>query len=262
MNNKALVVKNLSFSYGSKEILNNISLSVDEGEYCSLIGPNGAGKSTFLKTINRILPCCEGTIELFGKDIFLYTQKELGGLIGYVSQSRDYPIPFTVYEFVMMGRYPYLKPFSSPSKDDHKKVKESLCYVQCEQFSKRKVNQLSGGERQKVYLAAALAQEPKLLLLDEPITHLDPKYQVEIQKTICDVSKEFNITVIHVTHELSHLFLWKQRVCAIKNGILQSEGTSQDVLTLNNLNKIFDTEFLFGEHPLNKNKIILPKGRL
>jgi iron complex transport system ATP-binding protein len=248
-----------SFSYGEKPILNDITITIAQGEYTAVIGPNGAGKSTMLKCINRILKGGAGSIELFGKNIKQYSQKELGRLIGYVPQTRDHVFPYTVYEFVIMGRYPYFNPLSRVSKEDQRIVYEAMEKCGITQFSNRPIENLSGGERQKVYLAAALAQQPKILLLDEPTAHLDPKYHMEIQKTICQISEDRNMTVLHVTHDLNYLLHWSQKVIAMKEGKIHFCGIPEEILTHDHLYKTFDIHFLNIAHPRGQKNILVPE---
>ena len=200
-----------------------------------------------------------GSIELFGKSLDQYSQKDLGKFMGYVPQTREQLLPYTVYEFVLMGRYPYLNPLSRVGREDRRIVDESLSTCGIDRFSQRMVNDLSGGERQKVYLAAALAQQPKVLLLDEPTAHLDPKYHMEIQNTICQISKDMNMTVLHVTHDLNYLLHWSQKIIALKNGEVCFYGTPDEVIKGDHLHKTFDTHFLVVPHPGDKRGIIIPE---
>ena len=262
MNNTALKINQLFFHYGKKQILNDINFSVSQGEYVSVIGPNGAGKSTLLKCINRITKGPEGSIELFGKNLNDYSQKDLGRMIGYVSQTSEQLFPFTVFEFVLMGRYPYRSPLSRVTKQDKAAIDQALSMTGLTDFVDRKVNTLSGGERQKVYLAGALAQQPKILLLDEPTAHLDPKYHAEIQKTISDICAHMGMTILHVTHDLNHIFSWSQKVIAIKEGRLYRMGVPEVLLTPEYLKDIFETDFLVMSHPITSRPIIVPEFRL
>jgi len=255
----AINIKQFSFCYGSREILHEINMSVNVGEYVSIIGPNGAGKSTVLKCINRIVKGGQGTIELFGRPLASYSQKQLGSLIGYVPQSREQPSVYTVEEFVMMGRYPHLQAFAPSQKEDERIVREALCLTGLQDLSCRLMRHLSGGERQKVYLAAALAQQPKILLLDEPTTHLDPKHHIEIQKIISDICSQGGMTVLHVTHDLSYIYYWSQKIVAIKDGRVHSSGLPRDVMKSENLYQIFDAPFLRIPHPVAKHDIIIPE---
>lgn len=259
---EAVKISRFSFHYGQEEILHDIDLSVAEGEYVSIIGPNGAGKSTLLKCLNRIIKGGHGSIALFGKDLQGYSQKELGRLIGYVSQSREQVFPYTVFEFVLMARYPYLSPLSRVSKQDTRVVEEALSTTDTTDFAHRKVSTLSGGERQKVYLAGALAQQPKILLLDEPTTHLDPKYHAEIQQTISRICARLKMTILHVTHDFSHIAFWSRKVIAIKGGRVHSTGTPDEILTRDRLKDIFETDFILIPHPLTRHNIIVVEPRV
>ncbi len=259
MTNNVVEFNNFSFSYGSSPILHQINLNVKVGQYVSVIGPNGAGKSTLLKNINRIVKGGTGEVLLFGKELARYKQKDIGRLVGYVQQARDRIYSYRVFDFVLMGRYPYLNPLSRVSSKDKDVVHHMLDVMGIASFANRDMNTLSGGERQKVYLAAALAQEPKLLLLDEPTTYLDPKYEVEIQKTISKTTKRLGISVMHVTHDLNHIYHWSQHVVAMKEGRILFQGKAQDVLTESHLKDIFDTEFHLMKDPDSGKIVIVTK---
>lgn len=261
MNNAAITIEQFSFNCGPKEILHDINLSVEEGEYVSIIGPNGAGKSTLLKCINRIIRGGRGAMELFGKDVQKYSQKELGRLIGYVSQTREQVFPYTVLEFVRMARYPYSSPLSRVSKEDTRVVEEAMAMTDTTDFAQRKVSTLSGGERQKVYLAGALAQQPKILLLDEPTTHLDPRYHAEIQQAISGICARLKMTILHVTHDFCHIAFWSRKVIAIKAGCVHATGTPDEILTRERLKDIFETDFLLIPHPSTHHNIIVAEPR-
>ena len=257
--NPIISVQQFSFAYEEKLILDDINLSIAEGEYTAMIGPNGAGKSTLLKCLNRILKRGKGRIRLFDRNIEEYTQKELARLIGYVPQTREQVFPYTVYDFVLMGRYPYMSPLARVKNEDRRVVDEALEMCGIGQFAERSIQQLSGGERQKVYLAAALAQQPKILLLDEPTAHLDPKYHMEIQETICQVSRKMNITVLHVTHDLNYLLYWSQKVVALNDGRICFCDVPQKILEDDHLHKTFGTRFLTVAHPNRPIKLIIPE---
>lgn len=254
----ALRVERFSFSYNRKRIIDDISLSVKKGEYVSIIGPNGAGKSTLIKCFNRILRDGNGTIEIFGQEIKRFPQKILGQLIGYVPQSSEHSFSYTVREFVTMGRYPYLNPFTKISNNDKKVVDNVIEMTALEAFAERSFQHLSGGEKQKVYIAACLAQQPKILLLDEPTNHLDPRHQLDIQKTISDISKKLGITILHITHDLNQSVYWSQKIIALKEGKIVCEGPPHHVITASTLKKVFDTDFHILSDPLTKRKIVVP----
>ena len=259
MSDLAIEITNLSFRYERKEILRDINLQIRSGDYVALIGPNGVGKSTLLKCLNRIIRIPSASIRLFDKELKDYSQKELGKLVGYVPQYLEQLFSYTVFEFVLMARYPYFDTWRPASVHDEQKVNDILSLLQMSDFKERRINQISGGERQKVYIAAALAQEPKILLLDEPTAHLDPKYHSEIQRLISQVAKNLGLTVLHVTHDLNHIASWSQDVVAMKNGSVILHDAPPQILTAPNLESIFGTKFIFMTHPQTKKNIIIPE---
>jgi len=259
MKSEAIQINNLSFGFNGRLVLENLNFKIMQGEYVSIIGPNGAGKSTLLKCLNRILKTSRGQIEIMGKALENYSQKELGKVISYVPQNKETMLYNTVYEFVMMGRFPYLNPFSPISSTDKQAVEQALVMTGLQDLRNRLIKQLSGGQQQKVYLAAGLAQGPRILLLDEPTTHLDPQNHVEIQHMIADISKKMQITILHVTHDLNHIFYWSQRILAMKDKKIVYSGSPSEVMTGENLKNLFEADFLRIPHPATKHDIIIPE---
>jgi len=176
----AIDVKNIAYDINGKNILRNVSLTVRKGEYVSIVGPNGAGKTTLLKVMAKILPKNSGNVFVNALPLGSYSQKKLAKILSYVPQGAGAMFPFTVLEFVMMGRYPHLSSFTRISSEDKMAVESAMAITETTQFSENLINTLSGGERQKVFIAAALAQGSSMMLLDEPTTFLDPKRQSEI----------------------------------------------------------------------------------
>jgi len=259
--NKIIIdVKKYSFKIGQNEILKDISFTVFEGEYLSIIGPNGAGKTTMLKCINRILHGNSGSIRLKGETIDKYSQKELAKLVSYVPQASGHTPPFTVNEFVTMGRYPHLSPFSSISEHDKKAVHEALTLTNTEGFGERFLDTLSGGERQKVFISAALAQGAKVILLDEPTTFLDPKHHDDINNTLRRIN-ESGVTIVSVTHDINSALLFSKRIVAIKNGVLSFFGSPKDIIKNGVLDKVYEKKFLFVSHPHTGHPVIIPTVR-
>jgi len=257
---KSLIdIENFSFSFGKTVILESISMTVHRGEYLSIIGPNGAGKSTLLKCLMRILPDGTGNITLNDKPLKHYRQKELAKLVSYVPQSDSRSIPFTVEEFVMMGRYPYLSPFTSFTNEDMKAVLNALALTETEYLSERHLNTLSGGERQTVCIAAALAQGAQVMLLDEPTTFLDPKHESTILKIISKINREHGITIILVTHNINSAVLHSDRIGILKKGHLVFLGDAEDIMDNEILEKVYDKPFSFVKHPATGASIIVPE---
>ena len=257
VSNTIITVENFSLSLNNNSILDNISFAVNEGDYFAIIGPNGAGKTTLLKCLVRIYTGGTGNILIDGKSLESYHQKELAKLIGYVPQSDGRNLNFTVYEFVMMGRYPYLNPFLSVREEDKAAVREALSSTETDHLSDRYLNTLSGGERQSVFIAAALAQGSRILLLDEPTTFLDPKHQSDIHKTLKRVNRERGITIISVTHDINNAILLSNQVVILKEGIVAFSGSPQKVMSNEVLESIYDKTFLFVDHPVTGQPMII-----
>ncbi|HOX28034.1 MAG TPA: ABC transporter ATP-binding protein, partial [bacterium] len=181
-NSIVYAVEDLVYGVNGKRILSGVDFSVNAGEFVSVIGPNGAGKSTLLRLLVRTIKPRSGKILLFGRELSGYRQRDIALKVGYVPQSSPDYVPFTALQFVLMGRYPASNPLVRPGAEDAKAAMEILDKVGLADFAQRRVDTLSGGERQKVFIAAALAQTPEALLLDEPTTFLDPKHQADIRE--------------------------------------------------------------------------------
>jgi len=258
--NSIIEIKGLSYRVGRKEILKDISLNVADGEFLSIVGPNGAGKTTLLKCLNRILPCTADSIKVEGKPLAAYHQKELARIVSYVPQAGDSLFPFTVYEFVMMARYPYAGPFSTLNEADRQAVHNALCTTGTEDLAERMVYSLSGGERQKVFVAAALAQDTKILLLDEPTTFLDPRNQAEIHGILWRVNREAGKTVIAATHDVNNAVLMGERILALKEGGIVYCGPSAQIMNNEILERVYGKTFLFVQHPQTGLPIVVPEA--
>ncbi len=258
MQTPVIDVRNFSFRLGKKLILREVSFSVRKGEYLAIIGPNGAGKTTLLKCIDRILPGGSGEIEVCGRPLRSYRQRELARLMGYVPQADGRVFPFTVEQFVMMGRYPYLSPFSAVSREDAQAVGEALELTGTAEFADRLLDTLSGGERQKVYIAAAMAQGADVLLLDEPTTFLDYRHRAEIEALLARANRCSGVTIVAVTHDVNHAALHSDRIVALREGSVTFCGSPGEVMKLDVLERIYGTSFLLAEHPRAGVPIIVP----
>jgi iron complex transport system ATP-binding protein len=231
-----LSVDGIEFSYPSKSVLKNIIFQVSKGEVISVLGINGAGKSTLLRCINKILKPQKGTILI---DKFNLKQLDDVGIaqkMAYVPQNTisNY---MTVFDTVLLGRKPYIK--WEASKRDLEITSNILKLMQLEEYALRKTNELSGGELQKVIIARALVQEPKILLLDEPANNLDLKNQIEVMKIIRDISRTQNISAIVVMHDLNLTLRFSDKFIMLKDGKIFSEGDSK-VINSRNIREVFD----------------------
>ncbi|OGG03377.1 MAG: ABC transporter ATP-binding protein [Candidatus Glassbacteria bacterium RIFCSPLOWO2_12_FULL_58_11] len=258
MSEAVIEIEDFTYASGAKRILNQVSFRVGEADYLSIIGPNGAGKTTLLKCLNRILPGGEGTIKIRGRRLESYSQRALARLVSYVPQLDGRALPFSVDEFVSMGRYPYLNPFSPLSAEDRRVVREILERTGTLDFAGRRLDTLSGGERQKVFIAAALAQGAEILLLDEPTSFLDYRHQVEIHRLLRELNREHGKTVLAVTHDINNAVLACNRVLALKEGRKVFEGEARELVRKETLEGIYETAFLFVENPYSALPLVRP----
>ena len=244
-----ITVKNLSLTIAKTPILRDISFSVAEGEYVSLIGPNGAGKTTLLRCLLGVHGDYLGEIYLKGRLSRSYTHRERALAVSYVPQTQDTGFPLTVHDFIMQGRYPHLKPLSPPSPEDIEQVEDALEVTATSVFRDRKLRTLSGGERQKVYIAAALAQGPPLILLDEPTAFLDYHHQADILRLLKKINTEHRTTVLTVNHDLNSAARWSDRLIAIKDGTVAFDGPPDELLEPEKLEALFETRFRLVKEP-------------
>lgn len=241
-----LQVEGLTFSYGEKEAAENVSLYVKEGELVGLIGPNGSGKSTVLKNIYRGLIPDAGTITLDGEDLLTMPYKKSALKMAVVGQENDVPFDFLVEEIVAMGRSPHKKLFDVDNARDKEIVHHALEHLGMEKMAKRNYLHLSGGEKQRVIIARAVAQESDFFILDEPTNHLDISYQMQI----FDFIKRLKVTVLSAIHDLNMAALYCDRIYVLKEGKVVLEGTPEDVLTPENIYQVYGVRSSVVKHPI------------
>ncbi len=236
-------LKSLSIELSGNMILKEISLSVHEGEYVSIIGPNGAGKTTLIKCLAGIHRDWKGSIQIAGEAFNHYDSKTLARLQSYVPQAEGRTNPLTVEEFVTMGRYPHLSTFTTLKTEDYAAINAAIERAELQPFRHRKMNTLSGGERQMAFIAAALAQGTQILLLDEPSTFLDYRHQAEVAGILKTACREHGITIIAVHHDINTAAACSDRIYAIKEGTLVFSGTAAETTDTKTLQAIYGTEF-------------------
>ena len=233
-----LEVKNLDYSYGEKDAISNVSIQVREGEFVGLIGPNGSGKSTLLKNVYRALTPDKGEIIIDGENLLTMTHKESALRMAVVGQENDVPFNFKVEEIVAMGRTPHKKMFDIDTKEDKEIIKHALAHVGMEHMAKRNYLHLSGGEKQRVIIARATAQECDFLVLDEPTNHLDISYQMQI----FDFVRHINATVLAAIHDLNMAALYCDRLYILDEGQVRYEGKPEEVLTPEIIKEVYGVE--------------------
>ena len=232
-------IKGLTFSYNSHKILDDLSIAVEDSEILSLVGPNGSGKTTLIKCIDRILKP-RGSILLGGKEIEDMSRQEIARQIGYVPQSSSTPLATTVFDTVLMGRRPHIS--WRVSDADLEKVAEVLERLHLEDLAMRDFSQLSGGQKQKVLIARALAQEPTVLLLDEPTSNLDMKHQLEVMEIIRRLVKEKNISAVMAIHDLNLASRFSDKLVMLKKGQVYAAGEPKALLNEANICKVYGIE--------------------
>jgi iron complex transport system ATP-binding protein len=232
----SISVNNVSFRYPTVEVLDDISFSVEPGDCMVILGKNGVGKSTLLRCINRILKVQAGDIEIGGVNIRKMNNNELAQKIGYVLQSNQFS-DTTVFDAVLMGRKPYIK--WEVTGKDLEIVTDVLLSLSLQKYSMRRVNELSGGEMQKVAIARALTQQPDVLMFDEPTSNLDLNNQLEVIKLIKDVVKEKHISAIVTMHDLNLALRFGNKFVMMKGGRIHSIG-GMEILTPDNILNVYD----------------------
>jgi iron complex transport system ATP-binding protein len=255
--NNALAVKNLTYRIGTARILEDVSFPVSGGEFISVVGPNGAGKTTLLRCVMRIVDGWTGSIGVQGEDLASYRQRELARLISYVPQADGRWFPYTGRQLVMMGRYPYLSPFSRLSAQDMNVVREALELTGTVSLADRDMRTLSGGERQKVLIAGALAQGAGIMLLDEPTTFLDPRHGDEVLDILAGLHGQ-GTTVIMVTHDINAAAAVSDRILALSSGRLVFSGEVGEFMDNRVLTSVYGKSFTLVKHPESGRKMVLP----
>ncbi|MFQ3574452.1 MAG: ABC transporter ATP-binding protein [Thermodesulfovibrionales bacterium] len=238
-----LVVQGIAFSYGHRDVLKGINLEVKSGEVVSILGINGSGKSTLLRTINRILKPRLGTVFIEGRDIADMNRNDIAANIGYMPQKSN-GVFCTVFDAVLLGRKPYIK--WNVQQKDIEIASRILRLMGIEGYAMRYTNELSGGELQKVIIARALAQEPKVLLLDEPINHLDIKNQLEVMGMIRDITLRLNIATVIVMHDINTALRYSDKFIMIKNGVIYASG-GREIINDKNIKEVFNIEAILSE---------------
>lgn len=256
-----LELKNLSCGYRQRNVIDSISLGINEGEVIGLLGANGCGKTTLIKTILGLLPTHGGEVLLDGTNIKHWTSAQIARVIGYIPQMHTPPFPFHVLDVVLMGRTAHIKPFASPSPKDVKIAERALEMLSISYLRDRIYTEISGGERQLVLIARALAQEPKILIMDEPTSSLDFGNQIKVLSHIKQLAG-LNLAVLMSCHFPEHAFLYSTRVVLLNEGRILHSGTPDEAITAERLKILYGVEVeILTVRRLNKElKVCIPSG--
>ena len=259
----SLYAEQVSFAY-SKDygpVLSNINLKIESGQMVGVVGPNGSGKTTFLRLASGVLHPTQGKILLDGAVLKGLSRNTIAQRVAMVPQYFYMPFSFTVAEVVMMGRTPFIKLLGGEKEHDRDAVHQSMKSTGVSEFESRVFNDLSGGERQRAILALAMAQEPKLLLLDEPTAHLDINHQIELLQLVRKLNLEQGITIAAVMHDLNLASLYFDRLVILKDGTVFADGSPEQVLTADIIQEVYGTPVHVTSHPTTGTPYIitLPK---
>lgn len=252
-----LRVDDLICGYGDAKVLKGVSFSVKRGDFLGIVGPNGAGKTTLFRAITRIIKPWKGEISYCGKDLNRISRRALAREVAVLPQILDISFSFSVEQFISMGRFPHLKKFRGLSRYDLEVIEKVIALCDVLAFRERRISELSGGERQRAILAQGFAQEPRLLLLDEPTAHLDIGHQVEILDLIRRLNRQGDLTVIMVLHDLNLASEYCDRLILLKEGRIFKEGGPKEVLTFENIEKVYNTVVIVKENPVSLKPYIL-----
>jgi iron complex transport system ATP-binding protein len=236
-----LEVDGLTFGYRDQVVGQDVSFRLAAGEVLCLLGPNGSGKTTLFKTVLRLLPPKAGTVAVDGEPIARWSRRRLARSLGYVPQAQAVPFPFTLREIVLMGRTAHVGLFAAPSRRDREVAEETLASLDIGHLAARPYTEVSGGERQLALVARALAQEPRILVMDEPTASLDFGNQVRVLAEIQALAGR-GIAVVLSTHDPDHAFLCAHRVALLHGGRLARLGTPEEVVTAESLRETYGVD--------------------
>lgn len=237
-------LKNITFKYNTREVIKNLFYNINPGSFLSIVGPNGSGKTTLLKLLDKILLPDSGEIFLNNQSLALLKRKDLAKIVSYLPQSISMQFDLSAFEFVLLGRYPHIKMFEFDKRKDWEIVEDAMKVTDTYDFRLRKIATLSGGEFQRLLIARSLATEPKVLLLDEPTTHLDLNHQISTLKLLKKLNEESNLTIIWISHDINLASLFSKEIILLKNGEILAKGEPKEVITEKNIKTLYNVDVL------------------
>lgn len=252
-----VLIKNVSVAYQQHNILDNLTTHIQGGKITAIIGPNGSGKSTLLKTIAKVLKIKSGNILIHNRCSKAYQRKEFAKILAFLAQTQHAPRELTVRHLVSYGRYAHQSFFKKKSLDDQRNIDWALNVTNLSHLQDKVFHELSGGQQQRAWIAMALTQNSKYLLLDEPTTYLDIKYQLDILKLLTKLNTQEQKTIIMVLHDINHAIRYAHNIILMKNGKFYAHETVQNLLKTEYLNDVFGIKFdVFYDN--NSLPIVLP----
>jgi iron complex transport system ATP-binding protein len=244
-------LKNISYRYGKEWTLRGIDLDLKAGEIVGILGPNGSGKSTLLKIMDGVLIPQEGEIHIRNRPFHSFKRSAFASEVAMVAQENHFRFSFSSLEVVLMGRFPHLKRLQFEGQRDIEIAFNSLRATHALDLSGRSIHDLSEGEKQRVFIARALAQEPKIILLDEPTSFLDLKFKREIFRLISTLSREKGLSVALVSHDIDLVAQYCHRLIMLKNGIIYAAGEPDKIITASNIEDVYECPVMVDNNPLS-----------
>jgi len=233
-------VKNISKAYGGKSVIEDVSIHISKGKVTSFIGPNGAGKSTLLSMISRLLAKDSGQVLIEGKEVSDWKSADLAKKISILKQSNHINLRLTVRELVSFGRFPYSQ--GKLTKEDWQQVDEAIAYMDLVELQGKYLDELSGGQNQRAFIAMVIAQNTEYILLDEPLNNLDMKHSVQIMKVLRRLVEELGKTVVLVIHDINFASCYSDYIVALKDGKVVKEGSTETIIDSAVLHDIYDMD--------------------
>ena len=251
-------IKNVSLSYDKRVVLEDISLNLKDKSFIGIIGKNGTGKSTLLKSITGLLKPVKGDIFIDNNDVYKMKKNMLAKKISFMPQTMQFDFSFNVKDFVMFGRYPYINMFKLTSEEDFKTVEDVMNFTETTEFAERNINELSGGERQKVLLAQTLVQQTDIVALDEPTSHLDIGSQAKIFKLLKTLNEKYNKTIITTIHDLNLAGEFCSDIVLLDDKKVLKFGNAQEVLNYKDIEKVYNVNVVVHTNPVSKKPVVIP----
>lgn len=259
-----LSAENISFAYAGTPTLTDVDFALGCGALRALLGPNGSGKTTLLKILTGILPPARGIVKYQDVDLKSMSRREIARRVALVPQELNLQFGFTVRQMVMLGRTPHTSALGGPSKQDREIVERVMELTETAEMRDRIITELSGGEQQRVVIAMALAQEPQVLLLDEPTVHLDISHQIEILDLVRKLNRERGLTVLATMHDLNLAALYFDDLVLLERGRIVAQGAPAEVLSVDRIRDVFHANVLVQAHPVREDApqvVLLPTER-
>jgi iron complex transport system ATP-binding protein len=250
--NTILAINHLVGGYLKEMVIKDVSLEITKGDFLGIIGPNGCGKTTLLRLASRVLTPQRGSITLQGKNIAAMPLKEFCQETAFVGQDTSISFPFTVFEIVLLGRIPYLRRWQGETKRDIAIAENALILTDIAQLKQKRIDELSSGERQRVIIAKALAQQPSLLFLDEPTAHLDIGHQIQVLDLLKKLNEQKSLTIVIVLHDLNLASAYCNRLILLDKGRVFKTGVPSEVLTYQNIEAVYKTLVVVENNPVNR----------